>query len=86
MLCAGNVFVRANFTPTVDMEFGEAQIYAITVYSVLLAVGLSTNLPALRHLLNQRLRRRNRTRMTLLLIHLTVADLMVSSQYMAHQT
>ena len=60
------------------MVFGEAQIYAIIMYSILLAIGLSTNMAALIHLLNQRLRRRNRTRMTLLLIHLTVADLMVS--------
>ena len=79
MHCAGNRFVRANFTPTVDMVFGEAQIYAIIMYSILLAIGLSTNMAALIHLLNQRLRRRNRTRMTLLLIHLTVADLMVST-------
>ena len=67
-----------NFTLPEDMKFGEAQIIAITAYSIMFIIGFVLNTISLYQLLNERLMRRNRTRMSLLLIHLAIADLMVS--------
>ena len=71
--------VKANFSLPADMIFGEAQIIAITAYSIMFIIGLVLNSISLYQLLMERLVRRNRNRMSLLLIHLAVADLMVSS-------
>ena len=70
--------VASNFTLPENMKFGEAQIIAIIVYSVMLVVGLIANSTFLYHLLCERLAKRNKNRMSLLLIHLSVADLIVS--------
>ena len=67
-----------NFSLPDDMKFGEAQIIAITAYSIMFIIGLVLNTISLYQLLVERLMKRNRNRMTLLLIHLAVADLMVS--------
>ena len=67
---------RSNFTLPADMRFGEAQIISITVYSIMFVIGLTTNLVSLYFLARGNKERRNRMR--LLLIHLAVADLLVS--------
>ena len=69
---------ESNFTIPDDMKFGEAQIIAITAYSIMFIIGFVLNTISLYQLLVERLMKRNRNRMTLLLIHLAVADLMVS--------
>ena len=74
----GEVMLDSNFTVPDDMKFGEAQIIAITAYSIMFIIGLVLNTISLYQLLVERLMKRNRNRMTLLLIHLAVADLMVS--------
>ena len=74
----GEVIIESNFTLPDDMKFGEAQIIAITAYSIMFIIGLVLNTISLYQLLVERLMKRNRNRMTLLLIHLAVADLMVS--------
>ena len=74
----GDVMLESNFTIPDDMKFGEAQIIAITAYSIMFIIGLVLNTISLYQLLVERLMKRNRNRMTLLLIHLAVADLMVS--------
>ena len=70
--------VKSNFSLPDDMKFGDAQIIAITAYSIMFIIGLTLNTISLYQLLRKRLVRRNRNRMTLLLIHLAVADLLVS--------
>ena len=75
---AGEVMVKSNFTLPDDMRFGEAQIMAITAYSIMFIIGFVLNSMSLYQLLMERLTRKNRTRMSLLLIHLAVADLMVT--------
>ena len=75
---AGEVMVKSNFTLPDDMRFGEAQIMAITAYSIMFIIGFVLNTMSLYQLLLERLTRKNRTRMSLLLIHLAVADLMVT--------
>lgn len=69
--------VKDNFTLTEDMVFGEAQILAIIAYITMFITGLTTNTMSLVSLLKERLRRKDRSKMTLLLIHLSVADLTV---------
>ena len=69
--------VKDNFTLTEDMMFGEAQIVAILAYSLMFVLGFTTNIMSLVSLLGERLRRKDRSKMTLLLIHLSVADLTV---------
>ena len=69
--------VKENFTMTEDMMFGQAQMLAIMAYIVMFIVGLTTNTMSLTSLLRERLRRKDRSKMTLLLIHLSVADLTV---------
>ena len=73
----GQMMVKANFTLPEDMVFGEAHIISILAYSVMLLIGLTTNTVSLHNLLSERLIQRNRNRMTLLLIHLNIADLIV---------
>ena len=75
---SGEMILESNFTLPDDMKFGEAQIIAITAYSIMFIIGLVLNTISLYQLLVERLMKRNRNRMTLLLIHLAVADLMVS--------
>ena len=77
-LCLGQVMVAANFTLPDDMKFGEGQVISIIAYSILLIIGLSTNCTSLFYLLRDRLMKKDRNRMSLLLIHLSAADLLVS--------
>ena len=70
--------VKDNFTLTEDMMFGEAQVVAIIAYTVMFIMGLTTNTMSLVSLLRERLQRKDRSKMTLLLIHLSVADLTVN--------
>ena len=69
--------VKDNFTLTEDMMFGEAQIVAIIAYMIMFITGLTTNTMSLVSLLRERLRDKDRSKMTLLLIHLSIADLTV---------
>ena len=62
-----------------DMRFGEAQIISITAYSIMFLIGLTTNIASLFFLLRRNTGRRNR--MKVLLIHLAVADLLVSVSF-----
>ena len=78
LLVAGQVMVKSNFTLPDDMQFGQAQIIAITSYSIMFSIGFVLNTISLYQLLVERLKRKNRNRMNLLLIHLAVADLMVT--------
>ena len=69
--------VAGNFSPTEDMVFGEANIAAIALYFVLFSIGLTTNTLSLYNLFTARLKLKDRSRMTLLLIHLALADMLV---------
>ena len=69
--------VKDNFTLTEDMMFGEAQIVAIVAYMIMFITGLTTNTMSLVSLLRERLRGNDLSKMTLLLIHLSIADLTV---------
>ena len=60
------------------MRFGEAQIISITVYTFFFIVGLTLNSVSLQQLLEERIKRKVKNKMNLLLIHLAIADLMVS--------
>jgi hypothetical protein len=60
------------------MKSGEGQVISIITYSILLIIGLSTNCTSLFYLLRDRLMKKDRNRMSLLLIHLSAADLLVS--------
>ena len=73
--------VAGNFSPTEDMVFGEANIAAITLYFLMFSVGLTTNSLSLYKLIMARLKMKDRSRMTLLLIHLAVADMLVKIIY-----
>ena len=73
----GQLMVASNFSLPDDMRFGDAQIISITAYSIMLLIGLSTNWTFLYYLVRERLFNRDRNRMSLLLIHLSVADLLV---------
>ena len=73
----GQVMVAANFSLPDNMSFGEAQIIAIVVYSIMLAIGVTANLSFLYHLMYERLVTRKKNRMSMLLIHLAIADLLV---------
>ena len=59
------------------MVFGEAQIISITVYSIFFLIGLTLNSVSLQQLLEERIKRKVKNKMNLLLIHLAIADLMV---------
>ena len=92
--------VKEKFTLTEDMKFGEAHAIAILAYSIMFVVGLTTNTISLVRMLQvrisvtrmivtmvtqERIQRKDRSKMTLLLIHLSVADLTVRKydlQYM----
>ena len=76
---SGSVFVSSNFSLPEDMMFGQAQIISIITYSILFIIGLTLNTISLKKLLQERIISRNRNKMTLLLIHLSIADLMVST-------
>ena len=73
----GIKMVAGNFSPTEDMVFGEANIAAISLYFLMFSVGLTTNSLSLYKLLRARLKLKDRSRMTMLLINLAVADMMV---------
>ena len=69
--------VAGNFSPTEDMVFGEANIAAIGLYFLMFSVGLTTNSLSIYKLIMARHKLRDRRRITLLLIHLAVADMLV---------
>ena len=69
--------VSSNFSLPDNMKFGDAQIISIVAYSFMFIIGLSTNCPSLYTMLWERIMKRDRNRMSLLLIHLSVADLLV---------
>ena len=77
-ISVGKLMVASNFSLPDNMKFGEAQIISIMAYSIMLVIGLTTNSTSLYHLIRERLVKRDRNRMSLLLIHLSVADLLVS--------
>ena len=60
------------------MVFGEAQIISISVYTIFFLIGLVFNSVSLQQLLEERIKRKVKNKMNLLLIHLAIADLMVS--------
>ena len=70
--------MSANFSLPPHMKFGEAQVISIIAYSIMLVIGLYTNSTFLYNSLKERMIHRNRNRMSLLLIHLSIADLFVS--------
>ena len=76
--CSGKVFVSGNFSPPADMVFGEAQIISISVYTIFFIIGLTFNSISLQQLLEERIKKKVKNKMNLLLIHLAIADLMVS--------
>ena len=59
------------------MRFGEAQIISIFTYSTLFVIGLTFNTISLYQLVKERVQRKIRNKMNLLLIHLAIADLVV---------
>ena len=63
------------------MMFGDSNIAAIAVYTVMFVLGLAANSLSLFQLTRARLLRWDRSRMTLLLIHLSVADLLVGKSH-----
>ena len=80
MISEGIKMVAGNFSPTEDMVFGEANIAAIGLYFLMFSVGLTTNSLSIYKLIMARHKLRDRRRMTLLLIHLAVADMLVRRQ------
>ena len=70
--------VAANFSLPYNMKFGSGQVISIIVYTIMLIIGLSTNCTSLFYLVRDRVMKKDRNRMSLLLIHLSVADLLVS--------
>ncbi|XP_023336412.1 gonadotropin-releasing hormone II receptor [Eurytemora carolleeae] len=68
---------QINFSLPSDMVFGEANVYSIISYSILLVIGVISNSVSLYQLVRERFYRKNRSRMILLLLHLTIADLSV---------
>ena len=69
--------VTSNFSLPDNMMFGDTQIISITVYSIMFIIGLTSNCTSLFFLLLDRKIKKDRNRMNLLLVHLSVADLMV---------
>ena len=63
-------------TPEIDMQFNDGHVVSIATYSVLLVISATGNLTVLINLLKRR--RRSNPRITLMLIHLAIADLLVS--------
>ena len=63
------------------MRFGEAQIISIITYSILFVIGLMFNTISLYQLVKERVQRKIRNKMNLLLIHLAIADLVVRFEF-----
>ena len=61
------------------MLVGETQILNILSYSILFIFGFCLNSVSLIQLVRERVRKNGRSRMNLLLIHLALADLLVST-------
>ena len=74
----GEVMVAANFSLPDNMKFGSGQVLSIIAYTIMLIIGLTTNCTSLFYLVRDRMMKKDRNRMSLLLIHLSVADLLVS--------
>ena len=77
----GEVFTASNFTPPDDMVFGEAQVISIITYAILFVFGLTFNTISLYQLISDRVKIKVRSKMNLLLIHLAIADLVVSGNF-----
>lgn len=76
------MFTASNFTPPDDMVFGEAQVISIITYAILFVFGLTFNTISLYKLVSDRVKIKVRSKMNLLLIHLAIADLVVSANIM----
>ena len=72
---SGVIMVKENFTLTEDMKFGNAQIVSILAYSVMFIIGITANTLSLIRLITTNWK--DKSRMKLLLIHLSIADLTV---------
>ena len=59
------------------MKFGAGQKISIVAYSIMFVIGIAINSYSLVGLLRARFFYKDRSRMSLLLIHLSVADLLV---------
>ena len=66
----------------IDMTFNEGHVVSIATYSVLMVVSACGNVSVLASLLKRR--HRSNPRVTLMLIHLAIADLLVSSSSLNH--
>lgn len=66
----------------IDMRFNEGHVVSIVAYSILLTVSVIGNVTVLTNLISRR--RSSNPRVTLMLIHLAVADLLVCSSYNLH--
>ncbi|XP_026464476.1 gonadotropin-releasing hormone receptor-like [Ctenocephalides felis] len=60
----------------IDMRFNQGHLLSITVYSVLLVISATGNVTVLALLIRRR--RRNPTRINIMLMHLAIADLLVT--------
>ncbi|XP_043276767.1 gonadotropin-releasing hormone II receptor isoform X2 [Venturia canescens] len=65
-----------SFEPPIDMRFNEGHLVSIVTYSVLMVISIAGNTTVL--VLICKKRRTNRSRINTMLIHLAIADLMVT--------
>ena len=70
--------VASNFSLPDNMKFGDGQIISIITYTIMFFIGVTTNSTSLFYMIKDRVLKRDRNRMSLLLIHLSIADLLVS--------
>ena len=69
--------VASNFSLPDNMKFGDGQIISIITYTIMFFIGVTTNSTSLFYMIKDRVLKRDRNRMSLLLIHLSIADLLV---------
>ena len=70
--------VASNFSLPDNMKFGDGQIISIITYTIMFFIGVTTNSTSLFYMIKDRVLKRDRNRMSLLLIHLSIADLLVN--------
>ena len=70
--------LASNFSIPDNMKFGDGQIISIITYSIMFFIGVTTNSTSLFYMIKDRMMKKDRNRMSLLLIHLSIADLLVS--------
>ena len=71
------MFVSSNFTLPDDMVFGDVEFYFIITYCILFLFGFIMNIMSFYQLIRERVKKKIRSRMNLLLVNLAVADLVV---------